>query len=236
MTRFTVTEVSQDGRQYFMANYPAERSWKAAKAAGRKQNRKQKKFSKREAAEAFLAEVKREWIRKGGVKLGIDPEAHYDFMRAAEVICAIPNGTLEKAALVYRMCHSAKEKRGGVYEAPLDRKVELSPRTYLGCVNEARKRGVSLGEAVEGILAGWFLEEAERQIKERIRTEEREYQELLERNERTKKMLAQIEKEDQLRALTGAQSWSYEQGRNSILMKRNQYQCEWRRKRKEKRS
>jgi hypothetical protein len=86
------------------------------------------------------------------------------------------------------------------------------------------------------MLAGWLEMEAERQIKERIRTEAREYQELVERNERTKQMLQQIEKEDQQRALLGQQSWSYEQGRNSILMKRNQYQCEWRRKRKEMRS
>ena len=47
----------------------------------------------------FLAEAKREWVRKGGVKLGTDSAAHYDFMRAMEVIADVPNGTLEKAAL-----------------------------------------------------------------------------------------------------------------------------------------
>jgi hypothetical protein len=230
MQRFYVTPVLDGGRQYFMANFPAERKPWSRKAAGRKQ----KKFSKREAAEAFLEEAKREWVRKGGVKLGFDREAHYDFMRAMEVIADIPKGTLEKAALVYRMCVSTKELRGNGYEASLERKVELSPRLYLGCVNEAKRRGVSVREAAEGMLASWLEAEAVRQIGERVRDEAREYKELVQRNEKTKRMLAQIEEEDRLMELMGKHSRAYEDGRNSILMERNRYQREWRRKRRER--
>lgn len=108
MQRFCVTPVlDSGGRQYFIANWPAERKPWSRKAPGRKQ----KKFSRREAAEAFLGEAKREWIRKGGVNLGTDWAAYYDFLRAMEVIADIPNGTLEKAALVYRMCEFERAER-----------------------------------------------------------------------------------------------------------------------------
>jgi hypothetical protein len=230
MQRFCVTTVLDSGRrQYFVANWPAERKPWSRKAAGRRQ----KKFSKRELAEAFLEEAKWEWKRKGGVKLGFDREAHYDFMRAMEVIADIPNGTLEKGALLLKMCASAKERPGGTYEASLDRKVELSPRLFLMVDNEAKKRGVSVREAVEGILAGWLEFEAERQVKERTREEAQECKKLVQRNEKAKRMLAQIEEEDRLMELMGKHSRAYEDGRNSILMERNRYQREWRRKRKE---
>jgi hypothetical protein len=221
--RFCVTPILQAGRRYFVANFPSTRKGKG---------RAQKKFNRRELAEVFLEEAKREWIRKGGVKLGFDREAHYDFMRAMEVIAGIPNGTLEKGALLLKMCASAKEKPRGTYEAPLDRKVELSPRLYLGCLNEARRSQVSLRQAVEGMLAGWLECEVERQVKERTRGEAREYKELVERNEKAKRTLAQIEEEDRLMELMGKHSRAYEDGRNSILMERNRYQREWRRKRK----
>jgi hypothetical protein len=47
-------------------------------------------------------------------------------------------------------------------------------------------------------------------------------------------MLAQLEEEDRLMELMGKQSRAFEDGRNSILMKRSEYQREWRRKRKAK--
>jgi hypothetical protein len=89
-----------------LSRWPEERKPWSRKAAGRKQ----RKFAKREAAESFLEEAKREWIRTGGVNLATDSAAHYDFMRAMEVIADIPNGTLEKAAEVYRLCRSARER------------------------------------------------------------------------------------------------------------------------------
>jgi hypothetical protein len=228
--RFCVTRILQGGREYFVANYPANRKPWSRKAAGRAQ----RKFNRRELAEAFLEEAKREWKRKGGVNLGLDREAHHDFMRAMEVIAGLPGGTLEKGALMLKMCASAKEKPGGAYEAPVDRKVELSPRFFLLADNEARKHGMSVREAVEGMLAGWLEFEAERQVKERTKGEAREYQELMERNQKTRRMLAQIEEEDRLMELMGKQSQAFELGRNSVLMQRNRYQQEWRRKRKER--
>jgi hypothetical protein len=165
-----------------MVSYPGE----LPVGSRRSRPRKQKKFSRREAAEAFLEEAKREWVRKGGVKLGFDREAHYDFMRAMEVMADIPKGTLEKAALVYRMCVSSKELRRG-YEAPLERKVELNPRIYLGCVAEAKKCGVSVTAAAEGIIGSWLEAEAVSRVEERTREEAKEYEALLERNERARR-------------------------------------------------
>lgn len=229
MQRFYVTEILQDRWRYYVANYPAEREPGSQKAAGRKQ----KKFNKREAAEAFLAQVKREWLRKGGVVLGFDSEAHYDVMRALEVLADLPGATLEKAALVFRMCRSEKEMRGGGFVAPSNRQIELDPRPFLLCQNEARRCGATLSEMAGAIILMWLEREAERQIRERTQAEAREYEELKGRNETTRQQLAQVAKEDELMKLLGQQSRAYQEGRNSILMKRNQYQCEWRRKRKE---
>jgi hypothetical protein len=229
MQRFCVTRISQRGRYYYVVNYPAEHKAWSRKAAGRAQ----KKFAKRELAEAFLAEAKREWKRKGGVKLGYDSAAHYDFMRAMEVIESIPNATLEKTALVFRMCVSLREKRGGKYEVSADRKIELSPRIYMVCEWEARRRGVSLVEAAEGVISGWLISEAGRQIRERSVAEAQELEELKKRNAIARQTLAETEKEDEIREVFGQGKLSFEQGRNSILMKRAAYQREWRRKRKE---
>jgi hypothetical protein len=223
--RFCVTAVLQAGRRYFVANFPSTRKGKG---------RAQKKFNRRELAESYLQEARREWIRRGKVELGLDSALHFDVMRAAKILSDIPNGSLEKGALLLRMCVGMKELRGSQFEAPLERSVELSPRLYLGCVNEAEKHGVSLRQAVEGMLAGWLESEVERQVKERTRDEAREYKELVERNEKTKRKLAQIEEEDRLMELMGKHSRAYEDGRNSILMGRNRYQREWRRKRKER--
>ena len=106
MQRFCVTPVLDSARrQYFVANWPAQRKPWSRKAAGRKQ----KRFSKREAAEAFLAEVRREWLRRGKVELGLDAALHYDVMRAAKILSDTANGTLEKAALI---CSPVHERSG----------------------------------------------------------------------------------------------------------------------------
>ena len=55
MQRFCVTRILQGGREYFVANYPANRKPWSRKAAGRAQ----RKFNRRELAEAFLEEAKR---------------------------------------------------------------------------------------------------------------------------------------------------------------------------------
>jgi hypothetical protein len=150
-----------------------------------------------------------------------------------EVIVDIPGGTLEKAALMYRMCRSTKELTGSGYEAPLERKVDLSPRLYLGCVNEANRRGISVREAAEAILASWLEEEAVRRIGEREREEAAEYKALLERNKTARRMVAQWKEADRLAVALGKQGAAYEAGRRAILEAQNARRREWRRRRKE---
>jgi hypothetical protein len=229
MQKFLINPITDyAGRKYWVVNYPGNRSPTSCKPA----RRIQKKFNSLEKAQAFLEEAKREWIRKGGVKLAYDREAHYDFMRTMEVLAGIPNATLEKAVLIFVRCRSAQELRGRGYQAPKNRQIELSPRFFMMADNEAKKRGLSVGEAVEGVLAGWAEVEADWEIRERMRDEAREHRELLERNQKANETLVQIEKEDRLMELMGKQSAAYEHGRQSILMARNRYMREWRRKKR----
>src|SRR6516164_9835081 len=176
MQRFYVTAVNDKGYRYWLTNYPSDRGV----ASGKWGNRKQKKFSKREEAEAFLAEAKREWVRRGGVKLGYDRDLHYDFMRAVEELAGIPGGTLWKAALVYRKSVSWREYRGGKYEVPIDRKVELNPREFLVVDAEARRMQTTVGNALEMIIGWWVEKEAVKAIKERLEAERSEVAEIRE--------------------------------------------------------
>src|SRR4029077_10011388 len=102
---------------------------------------------------------------------------------------------------------------GGGYEAPSERKLELNPRLYLACAAEAKRRGVSVREAAEGMLASWLEEEAVRRIGERAREEAREYKELMERNGVSRQMLRQWEEADRLAKALGKQGAAYEAGR-----------------------
>lgn len=174
MQRFCVTAVSQEGKKYFVANWPGDREpW-----SRRAPKRRQKKFTTLEKAEAFLEEARREYTRNGGVTLAEDRELHYDFMRAVEVIAGIPGASLEKGAYMLKMCRSACEKRGGSFEAPRSRVVELGPREFLLCQNEARRCGIPLNEMTNRILMMWLEREATARVKERKETEAREELEL----------------------------------------------------------
>jgi hypothetical protein len=230
MQRFFVTPVLDRGRQYFMANFPAERKPWSRKAAGRQQ----KKFAKREAAEAFVEEMRREWIRRGKIELGLDSALHYDVMRAAKILSGVPGASLEKAALIFLQCVSEKELSGGRYLAPENRAIELGPRFFLLIQNEAKKRGTGVKEALEGILAEWVLCQAGRQVKELAAQEAAELEALVVRNKKARESLAEIRKEDRLMELMGQHSRAYEAGRNSILMERQRYQREWRKRQKER--
>ena len=68
MQCFSVTNVTDRRWHYFVANFPVKRQPWSRKAGGRGQ----KKFTTREAAEAFLAEARREWEhrREGGAGIG----------------------------------------------------------------------------------------------------------------------------------------------------------------------
>jgi hypothetical protein len=95
-------------------------------------------------------------------------------MRAAEILADIPGGTLWKAALVYPKSISAREHRGGKYEAPADRGVELSPRDFLVVDGEARRLQTTLGGALGAIIGWWVEKEAVKEIKERLESERAE--------------------------------------------------------------
>src|SRR5262252_326035 len=101
MQRFFVTEVNDNGHKYYLTNYPGR---PRSVGGGKWKQRKQKKFSVRAEAEAFLALKKREWMRGGGVELAYDREFHYDVMRAAEVLSGVPWSTLWKAAILFKKC------------------------------------------------------------------------------------------------------------------------------------
>jgi hypothetical protein len=133
--------------------------------------RKQKKFNSRERAEEFLKGAKMEWIRKRRVRIGWDRELYGDFLRAVEELVDVPGGTLLKAVKVYKRCVSWREYRGGKYEAPVDRLVELGPRIMLALDREAREGNTTLSEAAEGIIWGWLEMRANREIMAQIERE-----------------------------------------------------------------
>jgi hypothetical protein len=169
MERFFVTPVQDRGKPYWMASYPGERPRR-----GYARRRKQKKFAKREEAESFLLEAQREYVARGRVELAHDRQLHYDLMRAVKILADVPNGCLETAAHLLRMCRSAREFRGGTYEVPTCRQVELEPRTFLLCNNEARRCGILLGDMVNRIILMWLEHEVLGRVKERDQAEEQQ--------------------------------------------------------------
>lgn len=178
MQRFFVSSITQEGRPYYIANYPGEQVRYGRRSPGRRQ----KKFASRPAAEAFLEEVRREWTFNGGVSLATDSELHYDFMRAVGVIAGLPGVTLEKAALLLKKCISPREGRDGSFEAPINRQVELDPRVFLLCQNEARRLNQSIAETVNSALMQWALGHVTVMVREReISEAEKELQGLKEK-------------------------------------------------------
>ena len=145
-----------------MANYPGERPARNHRA----RPRKQRMFARREDAEEFLMEARREFFQKGRVKLGCDRELHSDVMRAAEILADLPAATLTTAATLLKEYRSARERRGGKFEEPKSRQVELSPRAYLGLVHEARQSGMSLSDLVHGIVWGHLEERSRRRAEQ----------------------------------------------------------------------
>jgi hypothetical protein len=188
MQRFFITPIKQEGRRYWMANYPSEQKPWSRRAAPRKQ----KKFAKLEEAEMFLLEARREWVRKGGVRLGNDRDLHYDFMRAVDELAGVAGGTLWKAALVYRKSISAREYRGGKYEVPIDRKVELNPREFLVVDAEARRMQTTVGNALAMIIGWWVEKEAVKAIKERLEAERAEVVEIQKLREAYEALLEEL--------------------------------------------
>ena len=76
---------------------------------------------------------------------------------------------MEAAAALLKECRSSRERRGGKFEEPKSRQVELSPRAYLGLVHEARQNGVGLTDLLNGIVWGHVEERSRRALQERKR-------------------------------------------------------------------
>jgi hypothetical protein len=158
MQRFYLTAVKDKGRPYWMANYPGERPVGSRRA----RPRKQRMFAQRVAAEEFLEAARREYFQRGRVELAYDRELHSDVLRAVKILADMPGATLSDGALLLRECRSSRERRGGGFEEPRDRMIELHPRLYLGMLNQARNRGMRLRDLVSGVLWGWIEEENRR--------------------------------------------------------------------------
>jgi hypothetical protein len=231
MQKFLITPIKDyAGRKYWVANYPGEREpW-----SRKPRRRVQKKFNSLERAEAFLEQVQREWVRKGGVNLAYDQEAHYDFMRAVDVLKGVPGASLELAAHVLLQCRSLKEKRGGKYEVARDRRVELSPRIFLEVQNEARERGVSISQMADGLLGEVAILRAEQAVARRVKGEEEEYLELKKRNRIEGQKLLELKREAKILEDFSGEQLMYERGRQSVLGRRAEYMRRWRERKKER--
>lgn len=64
--------------------------------------------------------------------------------------------------------------RGNKFVAPRDRMVYLDPRPFLLVQNQARERGITLGEMLNAIVLMWGENEAGRQVEQRMKAEELE--------------------------------------------------------------
>ena len=129
---------------------------------------------------------------------------------------------------------SARELRGTRYEAPKERRIELSPRFFLMVDNEAKARNVSISEAAEGLLSEVAMCRADQRIRQQIHTEETQYRELKKRNEIERQKLREIEREAKIWEEYSNVNMMFEQGRNSVLMQRAEYQRRWRQRKKER--
>jgi hypothetical protein len=97
---------------------------------------------------------------------------------------------------------------------------------FLLVQNESNIRRVSLVEALEGMLAEVALARADEAIRQAMRDEKRELEELERTNAVEKKRLREIEKEREIRREFEGIDMIFEAGRRSVLDKRNKYQRE----------
>lgn len=159
MKRFYITAIrhaGKAGRPGWMVDYAV----RGPEQKG-KWKRRQNMFLDRERAEDFLEEAKREFLNTQRVDLAKDRLFHCDVLRAAKILSGIPGATMEAAAALLKECRSSRERRGGKFEEPKSRHVELSPRAYLGLVHEARQSGMSVSDLLNGLV--WrHLEERSR--------------------------------------------------------------------------
>lgn len=223
MVRFLITKVQQAGQPYWIVSFPVDRLL-SRRGFGRK------KFNSLQRAEEFKKEIHREWLVTGKIQLGLDRVFHRDVLRAWTLLSTTLNATLERAALVYLQCQSASEKRGNSYEVARNREITLSPRTFLMVQNEAQSRGVTLSEAVEGLLGETALLRAELAIRKQAASEQDEYKAIRKRNWVEERKLLEIRKQARIRKEFGDMDMMYEAGRRSVLNARANYTRKWRQK------
>src|SRR5258705_4208917 len=167
MRRYYITAIKNKGREAWMVSYPIRES-----AGGRRRwKRKQNMFWNLEKAAAFLEEQKREQANIGWTFLAGDRLLHCDVLRGLEILATVPNASVEVAAWLVKLCQASRELRGGKYEAPKCRQIELEPRAFLGCDNKARSAGIALKDLVDGIVLQWLEREAAARVEERIARE-----------------------------------------------------------------
>ena len=162
MQRFYIRPVQNKGRLAFQVNYGE------IDTESRRWRRRQNLFWDPGLAEEFLMEKRREFLSRSRVNLGGDRLLHRDVLRAVEVLKDVPGATMEAAARLLKECRSSRERRGGKFEEPKSRQVELSPRAYLGLVHEAREAGLRLSDLVEAIMWKHIEERSRRRAEEEL--------------------------------------------------------------------
>jgi hypothetical protein len=167
MRRYYITVVKNKGRDAWMVSYPV----RATAGERLRWKRRQNMFWNLEKASAFLEEQKREQANTSRTFLAGDRLLHCDILRALKILATVPNASFEVAAWLLKLCQASRELRGGKYEVPKSRQIELEPRVFLGCDNKARLEGIALKDLVNGIVLQWLEREAEARVEERIARE-----------------------------------------------------------------
>src|SRR6516165_845765 len=160
MQRFYIRQVQNKGRLAFQVNYGE------IDTESRRWRRRQNLFWDPGLAEEFLMEKRREFLSRSRVNLGGDRLLHRDVLRAVEVLNDVRGATMEAAGRLLKECRSSRERRGGKFEEPKSRQVELSSRAYLGLVHEAREAGLGLTDLLNGIVWGHVEERSRRALQE----------------------------------------------------------------------
>ena len=162
MRTFHITMVTNKNRPAWMVNY-------AEKQVGGRWKRRQNLFWNMERAQEFLERVKREALNGTKIVLGTDRALHGDALRAARLVteAGLPSGSLTVGVQLLIECRSSQEKRRGGFLEPRDRKVDLSPRSYLALAHEARGAQMSIGDLLNGIVWSHIEERSRRALQER---------------------------------------------------------------------
>ena len=113
-----------------------------------------------------------------------------------------------------------------------ERTIELGPRFFLLVQNEAKARKITINEAVEGLLGEVAILRGVVAVRQQSWTEEREYLELKKRNDVEWEKLRQLRREERILQEMRGVNMIFEQGRQSVLLRKAEYQRRWRERKK----